>query len=118
MYLQELKEAGVKVTHWFDNTYHMSNSVTKRGVIDIDDAGKIECVSFTYFSDYIGRVEIVKWVPANNAEIEEYFSKYLALVVAMDQDIESDPNKIEAMKVLLNLNGALYIRKRYYSIQV
>lgn len=109
MYLQELKEAGVKVTHWFDNTYHMSNSVTKRGVIDIDDAGKIECVSFTYFSDYIGRVEIVKWVPANNAEIEEYFSKYLALVVATDQDIESDPNKIEAMKVLLNLNGALYI---------
>ena len=110
MYLQELKEtAGVKVTHWFDNTYHVSNSVTKRGVIDVDDVGKIECVSFGYFSNYIGAVEIVKWVPSSNNEIEEYFTKYLAMVVAMDQDIEDSPEKIEAMKVLLNLNGTLYI---------
>ena len=31
------------------------------------------------------------------------------MVIAMDHDIESDPNKIEAMKTLLNLHGTLFI---------
>lgn len=110
MYLQDLKEtSGVNVSHWFENTYIMSNNVTSRGIIDTDDSGKIECVSFGYFSDYIGSVEIVKWVPSSNNEIEEYFTKYFAMVVAMDQDIENDPEKIEALKPLLNLHGTLYI---------
>ena len=109
MYLQDLKEAGIKVSHWFDNTYLMSNNVTTRGIIDTDDSGKIECVSFEYFSNYIGSVEIVKWVPNSNDEIEKYFTKYFAMVVAMDQDIENDPEKIEALKPLLNLHGTLYI---------
>ena len=30
-------------------------------------------------------------------------------MIAMDHDIESDPNKIEAMKTLLNLHGTLFI---------
>lgn len=110
MYLQQLKEeAGIEVTHWFENTFFISNSVTKRGIVDVDDAGKVERVCFEYFSNYIGAVEIVKWVPASNNEIEEYFTKYLAMVIAMDHDIESDPNKIEAMKTLLNLHGTLFI---------
>lgn len=110
MYLQELKEtSGVKISHWFDNTYRMSNNDTKHGIIDTSDNGKIECVSFEYFSNYIGAVEIVKWVPNSNEEIEEYFTKYLALAIAMDQDIENDPEKIEALKPLLGLHGTLYI---------
>lgn len=110
MKLQQLKETfGVKITHWFENTFFISNNVTKRGIIDVDDDGNVLCVSLEYFSNYIGAVEIVKWAPNSNDEIEEYFTKYFAMVVAMDQDIESDPNKIEAMKTLLNLNGTLYI---------
>ena len=110
MYLQQLKEtSGVEITHWFENTFFISNNVTKRGIIDVGDGGKVERVSLEYFSNYIGAVEIVKWVPNSNSEIEEYFTKYLAMVIAMDQDIESDPNKIEAMKTLLNLHGTLYI---------
>ena len=110
MYLQQLKEtSGVEITHWFENTFFISNNVTKRGIIDVGDGGKVERVSLEYFSNYIGAVEIVKWVPNSNSEIEEYFTKYLAMVIAMDHDIESDPNKIEAMKTLLNLHGTLFI---------
>ena len=110
MYLQQLKEtSGVEITHWFENTFFISNNVTKRGIIDVGDGGKVERASLEYFSNYIGAVEIVKWVPNSNSEIEEYFTKYLTMVIAMDHDIESDPNKIEAMKTLLNLHGTLFI---------
>lgn len=110
MKLQQLKEtSGVKVSPWYDNNYHMSNNVTKRGIVEVDDNDMVERVWFNYFSNYIGEVKIIKWVPEDNTEIEEYFGKYLALVISMDQEIENDPEKIEALKVLFGLNGALYI---------
>lgn len=41
MYLQQLKEtSGVEITHWFENTFFISNNVTKRGIIDVGDGGK------------------------------------------------------------------------------
>ena len=110
MKLQQLKEtSGVKISPWYDNNYHMSNSVTKRGIVEVNDNDMVERVWFNYFSNYIGEVKIIKWVPGTNEEIEEYFTKYLAMAISMDQEIENDPEKIEALKVLFGLDGALYI---------
>ena len=110
MKLQQLKEeAGVKVSPWYGNNYHMSNNVTKRGIVEVNDNDMVERVWFNYFSNYIGEVKIIKWVPEDNTEIEEYFGKYLALVISMDQEIENDPEKIEALKVLFGLDSTLYI---------
>lgn len=110
MKLQQLKEtSSVKVSPWYDNNYHMSNNVTKRGIVEVDDNDMVERVWFNYFSNYIGEVKIIKWVPEDNTEIEEYFGKYLALVISMDQEIENDPEKIEALKVLFGLDSTLYI---------
>ena len=110
MKLQQLKEtSGVKVSPWYDNNYHMSNNVTKRGIVEVDDNDMVERVWFNYFSNYIGEVKIIKWVPEDNNEIEEYFSKYLMMAISMDQEIENDPEKIEALKVLFGLDSTLYI---------
>lgn len=110
MKLQQLKEtAGVKVSPWYDNNYHMSNNVTKRGIVEVNDNDMVERVWFNYFSNYIGEVKIIKWVPEDNTEIEEYFSKYLMMAISMDQEIENDPEKIEALKVLFGLDSTLYI---------
>lgn len=110
MKLQQLKEtSGVKISPWYDNNYHMSNNVTKRGIVEVDDNDIVERVWFNYFSNYIGEVKIIKWNPDTNEEIEEYFTKYLAMAISMDQEIENDPEKIEALKVLFGLDSTLYI---------
>jgi hypothetical protein len=110
MKLQQLKEtSSVKISPWYDNNYHMSNNVTKRGIVEVDDNDTVERVWFNYFSNYIGEVKIIKWFPGTNEEIEEYFTKYLAMAISMDQEIENDPEKIEALKVLFGLDGTLYI---------
>ena len=110
MKLQQLKEtSGVKISPWYDNNYHMSNNVTKRGIVEVDDNDTVERVWFNYFSNYIGEVKIIKWFPGTNEEIEDYFTKYLAMAISMDQEIENDPEKIEALKALFGLDGTLYI---------
>lgn len=60
MYLQQLKEtSGVEITHWFENTFFISNNVTKRGIIDVGDGGKVERVSLEYFPIILERSKLL-----------------------------------------------------------
>lgn len=110
MRLHELaKASGVTVRPYMEDLFHLENNVTKKGMIQVADNGFIHFAWFNYFSKYIGQIEVTISQPDSADAIEKYFTKYLGLILSMEQDIEEDVNKIEAMKVLLNLHGTLYI---------
>lgn len=110
MRLHQLAKANNTVVRpYMEDIFKLENCVTKKGLLQVADNGFIECAWFTYFSKYIGQVEVSITAPKSAEAIEEYFTKYLGLILGMEQDIEEDPAKIEAMKVLLGLHGTLYI---------
>ena len=110
MRLHELAKANNTVVRpYMEDIFKLENCVTKKGLLRVADNGFIEYAWFTYFSKYIGQVEVSITAPKTAEAIDAYFTKYLALIVDMEQDIEEDVNKIEAMKVLLGLHGTLYI---------
>lgn len=110
MRLHELAKANNTVVRpYMEDIFKLENCVTKKGLLRVADNGFIEYAWFTYFSKYIGQVEVSITAPKTAEAIEAYFTKYLGLILGMEQDIEEDPAKIEAMKVLLGLHGTLYI---------
>jgi hypothetical protein len=110
MRLHELaKASGVTVKPWMENLFHLENGATKQGVVEVADNGFIDFAYFKYFSKYIGSIEVAIAAPESAEAIEAYFTKYLGLILSMEQDIEEDQAKIDAMRALINLGGTLYI---------
>ena len=110
MKLQQLAKANNTVIRpYMEDIFRLENCTTKRGLLQVADNGFIEYAWFTYFSKYIGQIKVSITAPKTAEAIETYFTKYLALIIDMEQDIEEDVNKIEAMKVLLLLDGTLHI---------